>query len=213
VVEANSHYGVLTLLLSELVGHAGAVHAFEPQRIVFQALCANLAMNSRANVFASCQAIDERAGTLYAPLVDHDHENNFGAIALRDAPPGEATPAVALDDLALSACHLLRLDAAGREAAALRGAKNTVQRHRPVVYVNTERAASAEELIALLLSLDYKLYWHTPPVFPAANFYRNAENVFPNLVTANILGIPAAAQANIRGLREIAGPESDWRTP
>jgi hypothetical protein len=30
-------------------------------------------------------------------------------------------------------------------------------------------------------------------------------------VTANLLCVPAAAKADIRGLPEVTGPDSDWR--
>ncbi|HZK98573.1 MAG TPA: FkbM family methyltransferase [Caulobacteraceae bacterium] len=52
VVEGGANIGVHTVEFSQRVGPGGSVWAFEPQRIVFQTLCANLALNSCVNVRA-----------------------------------------------------------------------------------------------------------------------------------------------------------------
>ena len=52
VVEVGANIGAHTVELARLVGPEGEVHAFEPQRIVFQTLCANLALNQLTNVHA-----------------------------------------------------------------------------------------------------------------------------------------------------------------
>ena len=44
VVEVGANIGTHTLPIAKMVGVAGRVHAFEPQRIVFQTLCANMAL-------------------------------------------------------------------------------------------------------------------------------------------------------------------------
>jgi hypothetical protein len=50
IVEAGANIGAHTVGLSRLVGASGALLAFEPQRVVFQTLCANLALNQCKNV-------------------------------------------------------------------------------------------------------------------------------------------------------------------
>ena len=49
VVEVGSNVGSHTLCLARLVGPRGVVYAFEPQRLLFQQLCANLEIG-RAHV-------------------------------------------------------------------------------------------------------------------------------------------------------------------
>ena len=53
VVEVGANIGAHTVFLAHRSGPAARVLAFEPQRIVFQTLCANLALNSITNVDAS----------------------------------------------------------------------------------------------------------------------------------------------------------------
>ena len=50
VVEIGANIGAHTLFFSNRVGDKGRVLAFEPQRLIFQTLCANMAINSRTNV-------------------------------------------------------------------------------------------------------------------------------------------------------------------
>src|SRR6478672_202977 len=82
VVEVGANLGAHTVFLSQQVGQKGVVVAFEPQRIVYQTLCANLALNNLPNVFALQQAAGSRPGGIKIPPVDYWHENNFGGLAL-----------------------------------------------------------------------------------------------------------------------------------
>ncbi len=86
VVEVGANIGAHTVALPRLVGAAGVVVAFEPPRIAFQALCANLALNQCANVHARGGG-DGRAipaGSLCPALyVENDRaERSAGLIAL-----------------------------------------------------------------------------------------------------------------------------------
>ena len=47
VLEIGANIGTHTLFFARQVGHDGLVIAFEPQRLVFQCLCANMALNQR----------------------------------------------------------------------------------------------------------------------------------------------------------------------
>ncbi|MBQ3853504.1 MAG: FkbM family methyltransferase, partial [Anaerovibrio sp.] len=50
VVEAGANIGSHTIHLAQLAGDNGQVWAFEPQRLVFQLLAGNMALNSLTNV-------------------------------------------------------------------------------------------------------------------------------------------------------------------
>src|SRR5262245_11408475 len=60
VVEVGANIGAHTVFLSRMVGETGKVYAFEPQRIVFQTLCANVALNSLTNVHCFHSAVGDR---------------------------------------------------------------------------------------------------------------------------------------------------------
>lgn len=49
VLDVGANIGAHTLWMARRVGPAGSVIAFEPQRAVFQTLCANMALNGMTN--------------------------------------------------------------------------------------------------------------------------------------------------------------------
>jgi FkbM family methyltransferase len=211
VLEIGANIGAHTVDLSRLAGPAGTVHAFEPQRLMFQVLCANVALNSCRNVFTHQVAIGATVGTLPVPSLDPDQPNNFGGLSLLGAQQGETVPVVSVDGLALPACHFMKLDVEGMETEALQGAAATIERFRPVLYVENDRDARSAELIGLIQSFRYRLYWHLPPLYSEDNFNGDPENIFGNIVSINMLCIPAETPPSLVGFRDVAGPTDSWR--
>jgi FkbM family methyltransferase len=181
--------------------------------VVFQTLCANLALNSVVNVHCRQAALGEQPGTATIPPLNYAQENNFGGVALGGAGAykGEEVPVVTLDSLNLPRCEFLKIDVEGMELNVLRGAEQTIRRLRPILYVENDRDENSPQLIEYLQSLGYVLYWHLPPLFRPNNFYRNPSNEFGRVVSANMLGIHASVPTNIAGLRKIDTPQSSWR--
>lgn len=215
VVEAGANLGAHTVCLAKQVGPQGVVHAFEPQRILFQALCANLALNSLSNVHCRQEALGETPGTVTIPPLDYSAENNFGGLSLphaaqRDAV-GEEVPVTTLDSLELPRCEFLKVDVEGMELSVLKGGQKTIERWRPILYVENDRSELSPPLIEFLLGLGYRLFWHLPPLYDPNNFYRNPMNEFGRTVSVNMLGIHSSVPTNISGLREIKDAQSDWR--
>jgi FkbM family methyltransferase len=210
VVEAGANIGAHTLLLSRLAGEKGAVVAFEPQRPLFQTLCANVALNSIINVHCRDEALGEATGTIRVPPLDPHGENNFGGPTLGGAA-GEIASVIPLDSLQLSRCDFLKVDVNGMELSMLKGAAQTIAKHRPLLYVASDRKDQQLALLEHLLSLSYNLFWHTPPLFSPSNYFENVANEFGNLVSANVLGIHSSVSADISGLQKIDSPNSNWR--
>jgi FkbM family methyltransferase len=212
VVEVGANIGAHTIALSRMVGPTGGVLAFEPQRLVFQTLCANLALNSCVNVAARQEAVGASAGQIMVPILPPDQPNNFGALPLANSwQHGEPVPVVTIDSLRLTACRLLKLDIEGMEFEALQGACDTIRRLRPALYVENERDDRSPALITLLLSHSYRLYWHAPFLFTPNNFAGDRENIFGRIASHNMLCVPREAAGAIDGLVEVSGPQDSWR--
>jgi FkbM family methyltransferase len=211
VLDIGANIGVHTVDLSRLVGSAGVVHAFEPQRLVFQVLCANVALNSCKNVFTHYAAVGAASDTLLVPLLDPDQDDNYGGLSIAGAEQGEPVSVITVDSLGLSVCHIIKLDVEGMETEALRGAAATIARLRPILYVENDRQPRSAELIGLLQSFGYRLYWHLPPLYSADNFRADSENIFGNTVSVNMLCLPVELpQSALTGLREVTGPADLW---
>jgi FkbM family methyltransferase len=202
VVEVGANMGAHSVDMARACA-PGAFYAFEPQPRIFQILCANLALNDIGNAIAYPEGCGEAEGEAVVPLVDYSQQGNFGGLSLQ--PAGEQGIKVRvrpLDNLDLSACGLLKV---------LRGARRTVERCRPVIYIENDRSAQQQEVISLVAEMGYRLYWHTPPLFDPRNFNSVQENIFGRVMSVNMLCIPNERGTQVQGLRQI--DPSNWTSP
>jgi FkbM family methyltransferase len=205
-VDAGANIGTHTVAMAQFVAPNGTVYAFEPQRIVFQTLAANVALNSLANVFCLQRALGEAPGVLHVPPLDYTVPNNFGGVELGGATHGERVEIMRIDDLDLPACHLIKIDVEGMELAVLKGAAETIKRCQPLLYVEADRVERRDEVIAWLDAQGYALYWHTVPLYNPTNARGNATNVFPGVVSLNVLAIPSTVPQEVAGLERVTVP-------
>lgn len=209
VIEVGANIGAHTVHFAKLVGPRGTVLAFEPQRVIFQLLCANVAMNKLFNVRPCLAAAGRRAGVLKVPPLDYAEERNFGGVSLLNVVVGETVRVIRLDSLSLPSLRLVKIDAEGMEVEVLSGARRIIARHRPLLYVENDRRRNSKRLIGLIQQLGYDLWWHLPRLFNPRNFNRNSKNVFGDIVSVNLLCLPREAHKTIQRLRKVKGP-ADW---
>lgn len=209
VLDVGANIGAHTLLFARLVGPHGLVLAFEPQRMLYQALCGNLALNHVTNVVAEQIGLGLRAGTAFVPPLDYGDRLNFGGLSLEQAQEGERVPIRPLDVYRLGACAFVKLDVEGMESQVLEGAADTLHRLRPILYVENDRREKSPDVIAFLAAMEYRLWWHLPPLFNPDNFAGVSENLFPGVVSMNLLALPRERAEAVEGMREVRDPE-DW---
>ena len=213
VLEVGANMGAHTVFLANAVGPNGAVHALEPQRLLFQVLNANLALNSLSNVWAYNVAAGRNPGRAGVPRLDYSMAGNFGGLTVGDDSPGEQVPLTPLDTLDLSGCDFIKIDVEGMEAEVIAGAGETIGHFRPLLYVENDRRKRSRDLIRQMFDLDYRLYWHLPRLFNPENFLANRENVFEGIVSINMLCVPRERRLTMTRFREILRPEDDWPLP
>jgi FkbM family methyltransferase len=209
MIDAGANIGALTLPLARAVGPGGRVIAYEPQRVVFQLLCANVALNELAQVETRHAALGARAGTVRVPSPSPRVAGNFGGTSVGDQ--GEPVAMEKIDDLGLAACRLIKADVEGMEAQVLEGARETIARARPLLYVENDRLDRSPQLIALVRSLGYRAWWHLPPLYNPANYARNPANVFRGVASANLFCAPEESGLRLPDLAEVAGVTDTWQ--
>ena len=204
VIEVGANIGAHTINLSKLVGE-GTVIAFEPQRLVFQSLCANLAINSISNVYAFQEAVSNENGTIMIPECDFTKNNNFGGINIENTKNGTTVNKQKLDNFLnkLNRLKLLKIDVEGMEISVIKGASELIKKFRPMIYVENDRQEHSKELIELLWSLDYKMYWHLPKLYNENNFFNDKENIFGNIVSVNMFCIHKDSNIKILDMTEV----------
>lgn len=205
-VDVGANIGTHTVALAKRVGPSGAVFSFEPQRLVQQVLCTNVTLNALTWVRTFHAAVGAAPGGITVPAVDYGQAGNFGGVALQRGGAGDVVPVFTLDGLGLERCTLIKIDVEGMEAQVLAGARTTLERHRPVVYLENNGPEGAPLVVSFLQAVGYSLFWHFSPFFREANFARASENVFGPVVDANVIAVPQSMAASLRALLPVEGP-------
>ena len=201
VVEAGANIGTLTLPLAQICGPQGRVYAYEPCRTNFHLLCTNLVLNELDNVMTFRQALGKRRGMVDVPAIGFDAEENYGGIQIGSG--SDTVPIGRIDDLNLDQCTLIKIDVEGSERNVLMGAAKTIAACRPCLYVEDDRPDLHSQLIKTIFNMDYRIWWHTPPLFLPNNFHGNSMNIFPKLSSFNLFCLPKDTRKTIDGMIEI----------
>ncbi len=154
VLDIGANVGAQTLFFAKKVGPEGSVLAFEPQRLVFQTLCGNMAINSITNVHCWNTAVGARQGQILVPRIDHERTIDLSAVEVGTAATGDRVPVIAIDDMNLPRCDVMRIAAPGMESAILQGAASLLGRVKPILYISCQLDPSREaELLQQILNL------------------------------------------------------------
>jgi len=170
-VDVGANTGLHSLVAAHKVGATGRVLSLEPQRLVYQRLKANIALNN----FSHVTAVNVAAGAADSELMlYHLSEANDGLATLaltadEKSSTHETARMVQLDPLIKSVFgdalpEVIKIDVEGAELEVLRGATDTFRQSRPNhVFVecierNLNRFnATSGMLIKWLLDADFKV--------------------------------------------------------
>ena len=141
VLEVGANIGAHTVRLAQLVGKEGKVIAFEPQRLCFQLLNGNVAINSLTNVYTYQKCVGANEGYVTVPELSPDEIHNWGGVSLEKTSKdtGERVECITLDSLNLTKCKLLKLDVEGMELQVLQGAVKLLDKCQPLIYMEVDR--------------------------------------------------------------------------
>ena len=219
IIEVGSNIGSLTLPLSKIVNQ-GRIYAFEPQNVVFQNLCANISINSITNCFCfQCALTDKIDEKLYNLNYNFNEEQNFAAMSFMrnkkyydnidnsiDRNRFYEANINTLDNkfADLNRLNLLKTDVEGMEVNVIKGGVDLIKKTKPILYVENDPLYKnkSQELIEILWSLDYKLFWHIMPYYNENNFFKNTNNIFNNFSHYNMIGVPKEIKTKT-GLMEV----------
>jgi len=211
VVEAGSNIGAHTLPLSRIVGEKGRVYSFEPQRLAFQTICGNMAMNSIMNVVCFQAGVSNKNEQIKIKELNYNQDYNFGGFSIDNFKGGNTTlDLYKLDDklAQIPRLKLIKMDIEGMEAKALKGAKQLIEKFKPILYLENDKLERSKKLLKLLFSMNYRVFWHFPPMFNPNNFKGNKECVFYSsaVISSNIVCFHKSTNININ-LTEAIDPK------
>jgi FkbM family methyltransferase len=208
VVELGANIGALSVPLALAIGPSGRFVAIEPEPRHARLLEANLALNGLSEAEVLRVACGAAAGAARLDAFDPNTPGNFGGVQVRLGEGSEANDSrlrvdvAPLDELVRTdRLDLLKIDAEGMEGEILVGACATLARHRPTLYLENDRRDRSRALIEQIESLDYLAWWHLPPLFNPDNTFGQSANLFPGLVSVNLLALPRERPIHLEGFR------------
>jgi FkbM family methyltransferase len=224
-LDVGANIGLHTLTMSELVGGAGQVFAFEPETHNFQLLELNLRRNGISNVVLQQCAVSDQQGACQiglSPVNYGDHRISTTAPADWQTQEVEMTTIDAcVGHLPNRAIRFIKIDVQGHELHVLRGMKQTLEKNPDatmVIEVAPDLLAhaktSAKELMSLLESwgftgwelLEHRIIPISPPwVYDLIRDRKWVEVVLSrnsdllNRVMSNYCGVelPLASRCNL----------------
>jgi FkbM family methyltransferase len=209
ILDVGANIGTHTVFFAKNLS-AGKVYAFEPQRLCFQILCANVALNNLTNVFAFQKGISDIETVVKIPVLQPGSELNSGSMSIEGNLSGEDTPITTIDNLALDHCDLIKVDVEGLELKVLNGARQTIDAFHPILFVENNNIDNASQIWNLMSALGYKCWWHLANYYSADNYFKNSENVFAQYrFEANILCFHESIGVTIDGFVEVEGPDDN----
>ncbi|MFZ0944010.1 MAG: FkbM family methyltransferase [Syntrophobacteraceae bacterium] len=169
VLDIGANIGIVSLSIANSVQGA-KIFAFEPQRIIFQMLAGNMALNSIENVFCFHLAVGDTNGHIPIPKIDYGSMASFGSLefgrttqsdagqnARLAGPDVEMVQIVTIDSLGFQRVDFMKIDVEGMEVAVLDGARGTITANKPILCVEALKC-DKNRLSNLLTSFGYNLH-------------------------------------------------------
>ena len=191
VVDIGAGHGLYTYHLSQLVGPAGTVHAFEPIPLNLRILRHTVKSQQLTNVVIHPQGCGDNAQrATFGVSVEH------GIPQLGGARQGAAglqfdCEVVRLDDVIHSKVQFLKVDVEGAELLVFRGAERILREYQPVILFEAGQHTRAfgyeqQAVFDFLSRLKYKFFsggWVGKPL-EARDCFTDAEDYFAVSVDA-----------------------------
>ncbi|PRD52904.1 FkbM family methyltransferase [Phyllobacterium myrsinacearum] len=192
VIDAGANIGTHTIPFAKAAGPAGHVIAIEPQNAIVTILDHNLQISGCTNVTTHRAGAGEHAGEMFIPRLNYQGRANFGGISLQlqKNQANVSVPLIAIDDLSLPELSFAKIDAEGMDADVLIGMRNTVQRLRPVIYVECNSVDDGAGIKSALGQNGYKFFLARTAAYNARNFAECSDNIFGVACETGLLLLP-----------------------
>jgi len=163
-LDIGANFGYNSVLMAKKTGLNGKLFAFEPQRLLFQQLNANLVLNDIQNAYTYNLALGNESGqVLTMEPIDYQQACvNLGALSIGSG--GETIKTTKLDDLEIGRIDFIKLDAQGYEKFIMQGAENTIKKYMPTIFIEIEEhhlqkfGVTTDEIYELISSFGYQIY-------------------------------------------------------
>lgn len=161
LVDVGALFGVFSLVFTSRYRDTRSL-AIEPSPAAFDGLSQNVMLNPDSKILVLEAFCSEKTGEKIPVGKDWKH---FVAHTFLDRPGTETIAGTAIDDIAgAQSCDCMKIDVEGFECSVLRGARATIRRLRPVIFLEahlqslTPKGETPEGLYALLTELGCEVF-------------------------------------------------------
>ena len=176
VIDIGCNVGTHSMYFSEKVGVSGHVFSIDAQIAAIALTSLTASTQQRENISVLNVAVGEKFDLINFPTPNYNLQSNFGALKKSDS--GKLVPQIQLDGFKLSKVDFIKMDIEGNELNALKGARETISRHRPKISCEILEESAKTEIMNFLNDFDYKYEDHRIPAFNPNNFLSEEFNIF-----------------------------------
>ena len=169
VLDIGAHIGLVTLPLSEVLDSDGRVFSFEPGDDNRKFLRKHLDLNAITNVEVRGLVVGDR-NLNEVEFFEQEGDSPMNSLAIR-GEGGVYFPVVKRQTDLDSFCRneglspdVIKIDVEGAEIKVLRGAREVLIKHKPLVFLSVHRdeirelGGSLDELMALIVDVGYEVF-------------------------------------------------------
>ena len=188
IIDVGANIGTHSVPFAKMA-YRGYVHAFEPNEFSRGLLEKNLLDNKITNATSYPYAIARGNGKGYLGSYNIAVPGNYGEVSLLDSAANMTlTDTMRLDAVKFEKVDMIKMDIEGAEPEALKGAKHTLAKYLPTVFVECNKTENVKKLYTRFKKLGYhQMYWCPVRNYNPDNFYGNNTNVFGSSGVINLL--------------------------
>ena len=169
VIDCGANIGVLSVEWARYMTGWGRVISFEAQAKLFYALAGNIVLNNCLNIDAFHAAVGNKVGTMAIPEPNYLIPSSYGSLELEERANNESigqkidynkttnVDLKTIDSLALERVDFIKIDVEGMEEAVLEGAKVTIDKSKPILFIEVLKS-NPDVIHKNLSALGYEIF-------------------------------------------------------
>ena len=183
VIEIGSNIGMHSIPISRICNE-GKLFCFEPQRIIFQILCGNIALNNITNIHAFQEAVGDTEEFIDIQSSEYEKSWNYGSFSIEKGfnTEGKYPDTIKLEQIKvisfnnffnsmkLERVDLIKVDAEGYESKILSASNNIIKEFKPFIFIENNSKENFEKVIEGIRNLNYLPFWYCSARYRENNF-------------------------------------------
>ena len=206
VIDVGAFIGTHSLAFSNVVGASGRILAFEPRAPIAAILQDNILRSPFSNIEVRVCGLGASRESIRVRSIDLLSDTNFGGLALRDSvedsASSETVSILTLDSLKLDSLDFIKADVEGMEIDVLRGARKSIARFRPAMFLEANSLNKSIALLEWSRANHYLCYGLLTRAFNPENYNGNTKNIFGEAAEAALMMVPAERHSQYSALLE-----------